>query len=426
MDAAGRTVADGCVAVSGERILYVGDEAGLPAGFSAGKTVDAKGGAVMPGFVNAHTHLAMTLLRGLGDGLRLQDWLEKAIWPAEERLTAQHCYWGSMLGLAEMIRTGTTAFLDMYFFMEETARAVEEAGLRAVLSRGIVGTSPGFDQALAESEALHRDFNGAAGGRISVMLGPHAEYTNDERSMRKVVELAHTLDCGVHVHLQETSAETAGCYARRGASPAAWFERMGLFERHTVAAHCVALSSGDIEILRRNGVCAAHNPGSNMKLASGLAPVRAMLDAGMTVALGTDGTASNDNLDMLEEARLCALCARIREGDATALGAMEALRLATIGGARALEIDSSAGSIEVGKDADIILISGNSPFRHPKTDEAANLVYSASSADVSMTMVRGRILMEDFEIKGMDIEKIIRETDKISAAICGRLAEVPS
>jgi 5-methylthioadenosine/S-adenosylhomocysteine deaminase len=418
MDEAGRTFENGCVAVSGGKIVHVGAESDLPKGFSARKTVDAKGGVVMPGFINAHTHLAMTLLRGLGGGLKLQDWLETKIWPAEGKLRAGHCYWGSMLGLVEMIRSGTTAFLDMYFFMEETARAVEETGLRAVLSRGITGRSPGFKKALAENEALYRDFNGEAGGRISVMLGPHAEYTCDERSIREIVELAHKLGCGMHVHLQETSAETDGCRARYGMSPAEWFRKMGLFERHTVAAHCVTLSNEDISILRQYGVSAAHCPGSNMKLASGIAPIKALLGAGVIVSLGTDGAASNDNLDMLEEIRLAALCAKIREGDPTALGALDALKLATACGARALEIDTVAGSIEVGKDADIIVISTNSPSWHPTTDIASNLVYSAGSQDVSMTMVKGRILMENFEIKGLDVEKIFHEADKISAAVC--------
>jgi 5-methylthioadenosine/S-adenosylhomocysteine deaminase len=372
----------------------------------------------MPGFVNAHTHLSMTLLRGLGGGLKLQDWLEKKIWPAEDKLREGHCYWGSMLGLLEMIRTGTTAFLDMYFFMEETARAVEETGMRAVLSRGIIGNAPNYESAMAEGEALFQDFNGAADGRITVMLGPHAEYTNNEKSIRAVVELAHKLGCGIHVHLQETSSETAGCYARYGMSPAQRLEKLGLFTSHTVAAHCVAVSAEDVDILRRNGVSVAHNPGSNLKLASGIAPVKALLDAGVVVALGTDGAASNDNLDMLEEARLAALLAKLRENDATALGAHDALKLATVNGAKALGIDSVSGSIEVGKDADIIIISESSPSLHPKIDEVSNIVYSASARDVSMTMVKGRILMEDFDVKGLDPEKIVREADRISAAVC--------
>lgn len=419
MDDAGSKVRGGCVAVSGEKIAHVGAEEALPKGFRAARTVDAKGGVLMPGFINAHTHLAMTLLRGLGGGMKLQDWLEKKIWPAEEKLRAEDCYWGSMLGIAEMIRSGTTAFLDMYFFMEETARAVDETGIRAVLSRGIVGNSPGFQKALAESEALFRDYNGGAGGRLTVMLGPHAEYTCDEPSVRRVVELAHKLDCGIHVHLQETEAETQGCRARHGMSPAQWFDKLGLLERHTVAAHCVALSSEDIERLRSHGVSAAHCPGSNMKLASGLAPVSTMAEAGVNVALGTDGAASNDNLDMLEEARLAALCAKIRQGDPTALGAHEALRMATANGARALVIDTFTGSIELGKDADIILISGNSPSMHPTADIVSNVAYSAGPQDVSMTMVKGKILMEDYEIKAMDIDRILHEADKISARICG-------
>lgn len=418
MDKADSIVERGCIAVQDGRISYVGVEGGLPPAFAAGKTIDARGGVAMPGFVNAHTHLAMTLLRGYGSDLNLQDWLEKKVWPAEDRLTSGNCYWGSMLGIAEMIRSGTTAFLDMYFFMEETARAVEESGLRAVLTRGVVGNAPNYKKALAESEALYRGFNGGADGRLAVMLAPHAEYTNNETSIREIVELAHKLGCGIHVHLQETGAETAGCRERHGMSPAVWFSGVGLFSRHTVAAHCVTVGDDDIAILKEHGVSAASCPGSNMKLASGIAPVTAMARAGINVAIGTDGASSNNNLDMLEELRLAALTAKIHDGNPVALGAYEALRMATLGGARALEIDNSTGSIEVGKDADIIIISTDSPSMHPMTDIVSNIVYSAGAADVSMTMVKGRILMENHEIKCMDLEKIYAEAGKISALIC--------
>lgn len=418
MDAADRIVGDGCVAVECGKIAYAGAEENLPVGFRAEKTIDAQSGALLPGFVNAHTHLAMTLLRGFGSDLNLQDWLEKKIWPAEGRLKPGDCYWGSMLGLAEMIRTGTTAFLDMYMFMDETARAVEETGMRAVLSRGVVGRSPGFRTAMAESEALFKDFSGVADGRLTVMMAPHAEYTNDEASIGEVVELAHRLGCGIHVHLQETEAETAGCRERHGVSPAEWFEKLGLFTRHVVAAHCVTLSESDIAILKQYGASAAHNPGSNMKLASGIAPVQELLKAGVNVALGTDGASSNNNLDMLEETRLAALLAKLRCGDPAAVGAYEALKMATLGGARALGIDNISGSIEVGKYADIILIRGNSPAMHPRTDIVSNIVYSAGSGDVAMTMVNGRILMEDSQLKEIDLEKICREAGKVAAQIC--------
>ncbi len=419
MDGADTTYQRGAVAVSGGQIVYLGDESGLPQAFAADRVLDASGSIVMPGFVNAHTHLAMTLLRGYGNDLNLQDWLEKKVWPAEDKLKTGDCYWGSMLGLSEMIRTGTTSFLDMYFFMEETARAVQETGMRAVLSRGMIGLAPTFNQALAENEALHRDFHGAADGRITVMLAPHAEYTNTEASIRRVVESAHKLGCGIHIHVQETKAETEACVGRHNMSPVKWLEGLGVFSRPTVAAHCVTVDAEDIEIMRRNGVSAASNPGSNMKLASGIAPVDAMLRAGVNVALGTDGASSNNNLDMLEEVRLCALCAKLREGDPAAVAALDALRMATIGGAKALGIDSITGSLEVGKDADIIIVSGSSPSMHPRIDPVANLVYSASSHDVSMTMVKGRILMEGHQIVGMDLEKIFSEANRISARICG-------
>lgn len=317
-----------------------------------------------------------------------------------------------------MIRTGTTAFLDMYFFMEQTARAVEETGMRAVLSRGLLGSSPNFGRALAEAESLHRDFNGAAGGRITVMLGPHAEYTCSLESIEKMIGSADKLGCGLHVHLQETVAETAACVERHGESPAKWFDRIGLFGRHVVAAHCVTVDGGDIEILARNRVHVAHCPGSNMKLASGIAPVRGLVAAGVNVALGTDGAASNNNLDMPEEIRLAALCAKIREKDPTALQAYGVLKMGTAGGAGALGIDTIAGSIEVGKEADIIIIEANSPSWQPRTDIFSNLVYASSASDVSMTMVGGAVLMENSQIKGIDLDRVYHETNQIAAELC--------
>ena len=417
MDRWDRVLEGGSVAVADGRIAYVGPGQGLPAGFTPERTIDARGGVVLPGFVNAHTHLAMTLLRGYGSDLNLQDWLEQKIWPAEDRLVAGNCYWAALLGLAEMLKTGTTAFLDMYFFMDEVARAVDETGMRAVLSRGIVGVGPNFEQALTESQALYRDFHGAAGGRLRVMLAPHAEYTNNDTSIERIVEVAHKLNSGIHVHLQETVAETESCLTRHGVSPTLWLERKGLFDLHTVAAHCVTVTPEDEAILLAHDVSVAHNPGSNMKLASGLAPVERMRGRGINVALGTDGPSSNNNLNMLEEANLASLCAKIKEGDPTALPAYEALKMATIGGARALEIDDTTGSLEVGKAADIIMIEADSPAMRPMVDPVANVVYSAGSAEVSLTMVQGRILMERGELPGFDLERIYFETERISAGM---------
>ena len=410
---------NGAVAVEGEKISYVGRVEGLPVDFHPTRTIDACGSVVMPGFVNAHTHLAMTLLRGYGSDMNLQDWLENKMWPAEDKLIDGYCYWGSMLGIAEMIRTGTTAFLDMYFFMEETARAVEETGIRAVLSRGITGRTPGYKKALGEAEALHRGYNNTADGRLTVMLGPHAEYTCDEQSIRQVVELGHRLGCGMHVHIQETVPETKGCFERYGMSPVAWFDSMGLFSCHTVAAHCVTASDEDIALLAERRVHVAHNPGSNMKLASGIAPVDRMLKTGINVALGTDGPSSNNNLDMLEETRLAALCAKVRENNPTVIDAKTALAMATANGARALGIDTKCGSIETGKNADIIMFEASSPAMHPRIDMLSNIVYSAGSSDIAMTMVNGKILMEKGIINGIDLERVYYETDKIAAAICG-------
>jgi 5-methylthioadenosine/S-adenosylhomocysteine deaminase len=291
----------------------------------------------------------------------------------------------------------------------------------SVTSLGVPAIESGIEQQSSHKAPLNDSGKNAHATLVIERGGtPGTEFllTNDESTIRAVMELAHKLGCGIHIHVQETKAETEGCYARYGVSPAQWLEKLGVFSRHAVAAHCVTVSADDIGILHRNGVHVASNPGSNMKLASGIAPVDAMLKAGINVALGTDGASSNNNLDMLEEARLSALCAKLREGDPAAVKAYDALKMATIGGARALGIDSKTGSIEVGKDADIIVFRGNSPSMHPRIDMVSNLLYSASSSDVSMTMVKGRILMEDTRIIGLDLDRIYRETEKISAEIC--------
>ncbi len=419
MDAAMTEYRGGVVAVTNGKLHYVGTPGGLPAGFTADRVIDAGGGIVMPGLVNAHTHLAMSLLRGYGSDRNLQDWLQNYMWPAEDRLQPGDCYWGSLLGIAEMLKSGTTAFLDMYFFMDETARAVEETGIRAVLSRGLTGITPSYATALPQAEALYRDFQGGADGRISVMLGPHAEYTNTEATMRQIVELGHKLGCGLHVHVQETRAETQGCVERYGISPTKWLDQMGVFSLPTVAAHCVTVDDDDIAILAERGVQVAHNPGSNMKLASGIAPVRALLRAGVGVGLGTDGPSSNNNLDMIEEARLAALCAKLHEDDPTAVSAAEALRMATMGGARALGLHTVAGSLEAGKRADLILLDPRSPALHPMHDAASAVVYAAGSADVKLTMVDGKILVENGQLPGIDLERVYTETGRIAQRLCG-------
>ena len=379
--------------------------------------LDGTDQVAMPGFINAHTHAAMTLLRGYADDLPLMEWLEKKIWPLEARLTGEDIYWGTMLAMVEMIKSGTTCFADMYFFMEEVAQAVDKAGMRAVLSRGMIGVGPENDLAISDSRQLIKKWNGASQGRISFILGPHAPYTCPPDYLRKVMALADETGVGMHIHLAETAHEAAESLAIYGKTPIDHMESIGLFRHPVLAAHCVHVTDQDIDILARYGVGVAHNPESNMKLASGIAPVPAMLKAGIPVALGTDGASSNNNLDMLQEMRTCALLHKVNTMDPTTVPAYQALQMATANGARALKIDHQVGKLQPGKKADLILLGINEAHSIPHYDLIANLVYSAQAGDVNTVIIDGRIIMQDRQIKTIDEREIIREAKLVAARL---------
>src|SRR5690606_38130797 len=275
------------------------------------EVIDASGHLVLPGFVNAHTHAAMTLLRSYADDMALHPWLTEAIWPAEARMTPEDIYWGSLLAIIEMIRGGTTAFADMYFFEDQTARAVAESGIRGALAPGLVD-GEAFEARLQTVRELAATWHGEAGGRIRIMVGPHAPYTASQ-GLSRAAELAGELGLAIHIHLSETRKEVEESLAQHGLTPIQVAERAGVVQVPTLAAHCVHVTDGDVELLREHRVKVAHNPPSNMKLGSGRAPVQKMLQAGVLVAIGTDGTASNNDLDMLEETRLAAFLAKMEQ-----------------------------------------------------------------------------------------------------------------
>lgn len=392
---------------------------GVPPAGDYEKRVDATNRLVLPGFINAHTHAAMTLLRGYADDLPLKEWLETKIWPLEDQLRGEDVYWGSMLAMTEMIKSGTTCFADMYFFVEQTARAVEQTGMRAVLSRGMVGLGPQAEEALEDSRRLAGEWAGKGDGRITVMLGPHAPYTCPPAYLEKVMDLAKELKVGLHIHIAETKGEFEDIRRDYGRTPVAHLESLGLFELPTIGAHCVYLTEEEIDILARHKVGVAHNPESNMKLASGIAPVPRMLKAGIAVGLGTDGASSNNNLDMLQEMRSCAFLHKVNTLDPTILPAYQALEMATVNGAKALGLDH-LGVLAAGSPADIILVSLEEAHMIPRYDLIANLVYSAQAADVQTVIINGRIVMEDRVIKTFDEQEVLERAKQVAQRLAGK------
>lgn len=370
------------------------------------KIIDGKGKLAVPGLVNAHTHASMTLLRSFADDKKLMDWLQEDIWPIEAKMGREDIYIGAALAAVEMIRSGTTAFADMYGpCMDEVAKVVDESGLRGVLSRGLIGVVDG-DKKLQENIELFKEFNNTSEGRVTVMFGPHAIYTCPPEYLIKVANAASELGAEIHIHMNETLDEINGCIKDYGKRPFEVVNETGLFDQGTLAAHCVHLSAEEIEIIKEKKIRVAHNPGSNMKLASGIAPVPELLKEGVVVALGTDGASSNNNLDMLEEVRLAALLHKVNTLDPLAIPAAEALRLGTENGAAALGLQS-VGRIEKDYKADIVLYDMKNAEWQPRYNPISLLVYSANSSSVDTVIVNGKVLMEHGELKTLDEEKIL-------------------
>ena len=399
------------IAVEGTQIKTIGD---VPDSWQANRIIDCTDMLAIPGLINAHTHAAMTLFRSYADDMLLMDWLKDKIWPAEAKLTGEDVYWGTLLAVAEMLRSGTTAFADMYFFMSEAARAVEESGIRAVLSRGMAGVAPNAEQALRESEVFYKEWYNGSDGRITVMLGPHAPYTCPPAYLRRVVDLAGKLGAEIHIHLSETAGEVADCIKQNGKSPIALMDELGVLDCGVLAAHCVHVSPEDMAIMAAKKVRVAHNPGSNMKLASGIAPVPDMLQAGIVVSLGTDGAASNNNLDMIEEIRLAATLHKVHRLDPLAVPATAAIDMATRQGAIALGLGSITGSLAAGYKADIVLLDMRSPHWYPRHDRSSLLAFAAAGADVHTVLVDGRILLENRRLTTIDEERLMAEVQQRS------------
>lgn len=375
----------------------------------AGKIIDAEGKILLPGLINTHTHLSMTLFRGLADDLSLDSWLNDHIWPMEANLNGDYCYIGALLGAVELIKSGTTTFSDMYFYMEDVARAVDDAGIRAVLSYGMIdfGDAERRENEIRENLELFKACNGMADGRIKVFLGPHSPYTASEELLVKVRELADEYNMGIHIHVSETQKEINDSMEERGIRPFEYLEKIGLLGPDVVAAHCVWLSDEEIEIIKKHDVKVSHNPCSNMKLASGVAPVSKLMEKGVCVSIGTDGASSNNNLDLIEELKTASLLQKVSTLDPKVVSSDEAIQMATIRGAEALGLDSQIGSIEVGKKADLILIDTNAANMTPDSSNiTSNIVYSANGSNVDTTICNGKILMENKKLTVLDEDEI--------------------
>lgn len=415
----------GAVAIDGCDIVAVGSEERILACYQADEVIDCANKVLMPGLINTHTHIPMTLLRGLADDLRLDVWLMGYMMPVErEFVSPEFVRLGTKLGCAEFIRSGVTTFNDMYYFEDHVAEATAEAGLRAVAGQTVMKFSApdaeSFEDSLALSESLIQKWQDHP--LIVPAIAPHAVYTCTPDVLTSVVELANKYDARVHFHVSETKDEVENLRKEHGMPVVPYIRKFGMLTTKLTAAHCVFLDEGEIRSLQHAGVGIAHNPTSNLKLASGFAPVPRMLQLGCNVGIGTDGSASNNDLDMFEEIRLANLVAKASSGDPTVLPASQTLEMATIIGAKALHMDDIIGSLEPGKRADLILVDlspvHNQPrFMRDPNGIYAQIIYAAKSTDVTDTMVNGTWLMKDRKLLTLNVEELVAEAAKIAAKI---------
>ncbi len=403
-----------------DKITYIGTEA--PAG-NFGREYDGKGKLLMSGFVNTHAHSAMSLLRGYGENLSLQDWLNKRIFPFEDKLTGEAAYWGTMLAMAESLRYGIASTTDMYYFAEDMLRAIEESGTKNNYSRSVTCFSDAdlwTLESAAEMKDIYERFHNTADGRIKIDMSIHAEYTSTPKVVKQMAEYTKSIGANMHVHLSETQSEHEGCKEKHGMTPAQYFNSLGLFDTPTTAAHCVWLEPEDYPILKEKGVTVACNPVSNMKLASGVCNVPELLRHGINVGIGTDSVASNNSLNFIEEMKFFAVASKGKFYDPTAVTPADTLRAATLAGAKS-QGREDCGLLKEGYKADLVVIDISGPHMYPVHDLINNLVYSASGSDVVMTVVDGKVLYESGEYKTIDIEKTLFEADRVTKNILKQL-----
>ena len=411
---------DTTIAVEGGKILSVGGPPG--GGFEADEVIDGRGHVALPGLFNCHCHGAMTLQRGWAEDLPFDRWLNERIWVAESALEEEDVYWGAALAACEMIRAGVIGFADHYFWMHQVAQVVEESGLKALLAWCLFGLGPEREvggATLQDTVDFCRQWHGAAGGRIRATMGPHSPYMCPPEFLRQVAEAAGELGVGVHLHVAESDEQVRNSQQRYGLSPVAHLASLGIFDHPAIAAHCIAVDDEDVATLARAGVTVAHTPKTYMKLAMGMTPVQRLLDAGVSVALGSDGPASNSDLNLLEVLRLTGQLQKWIQQDAEALPLRRLLPMACGVGARAMGFDDS-GVIAPGAAADLVLMSTDAPHWWPGHDPAAAVVYSSHPSDVRLVMVDGRVLLRDGELLTLDEERIRHEARRRALRMTGQ------
>lgn len=422
LDAAGTLLRGGSVAIRGSDIVDLGPAARIAQQYQAAHVIDASRALVLPGLVNGHTHAAMTCFRGLADDLELMSWLNDHIFPAESRnVDPELAYWGSLLACAEMIRSGTTTFCDMYMFEEETARAARSAGMRCVLGEVLFDfPSPSAAtpaEGLARAERLARDWAGDP--LVNVLIEPHALYTCSPALLKEAKTLADAYSLPVATHFLETRSELQTLQERLGCRPSEFLRDLGYLDERFIAFHGVCMDERDIELFAAHGCSVVHNPESNMKLASGVAPIARMIEAGIPVGLGTDGCASNNNLDLFQEMDSAAKLEKSARLDPTILPAPTVLRMATSEGARVLGLGDAIGALRPGLRADLILIGLDEPHLTPMYSEISHLVYAVNGADVDTVFIHGRPVMRDRKLLTIDLDEVMTRVRRIAERIAG-------
>lgn len=414
-------IKNGCIGIKDKTICFVSEN--MPDGINPKSVIDGRGKIAMPGLVNAHSHSAMTLMRNYADDIALEAWLFDNIFPIEAKLTDKDVYWGTMLGIAEMLKSGITAFADMYMFMDEVARAVTETGIKANLCKSPVQFFEGGElKRLDKSQGAidyYNKYHNSADGRIKVYVEIHSVYMFNERTLENAAKLARQLNTGIHIHLLETAAEVESSKRDYGMTSVEICKKTGVLDVPVMAAHCVHLTDNDLDIMKEVGCSIVHNPTSNLKLGSGIARVKEMLDRGINVCLGTDGAASNNNLNMFEEMNIAALLHKGIAMNPQLMNADTVLKMATMNGAKAIGFED-AGILKEGMKADVILIDTDKPHFYPKNNPASMLVYSAQASDVDTVIIDGNIIMQNRIFTNIDEEKIKYEVEALSGRLLGR------